>query len=76
MFFLSKGFTLTEKDGSVLSVSLTAETVMQVLPADGDAVTVYDSGTPSADGTVIALGVASALGPRSLGVCQTTPSFG
>lgn len=54
-----RGFTLAPKDGGVQTVSLTAETAMQFLPADGDMVTVYYSGTAAADGSVTALSVAS-----------------
>ena len=54
------GFTLTAGDGTVYTISVSAATEMQSLPANGEQVTVYYSGTPGENSTVTAFGVAAA----------------
>ena len=53
-----KGFTLTSADGTKYTVSLTDETVVSALPANGETLVVYYSGQLT-NGTATALGIAS-----------------
>lgn len=54
-----QGFTLTEQGGQTHAVTLTGETAMQTLPADGEPVIVYYNGELAENGSVTALSVAS-----------------
>jgi len=53
-----KGFTLTSADGVVYTVTLTEETVLSTLPANGETLLVYYSGQLT-DDAATALGIAS-----------------
>ena len=53
-----KGFTLTSADRTQYTVTLTSETVVSVLPADGETLVVYYSGQLT-NGAATALGIAS-----------------